>query len=135
MRESSIVKKILGTVGARKGVRLFRNSTFLGWAGVANEIKPRTVLVSEARPVTGGLCTGSADLIGWSKLEITQDMVGKSVAIFTALECKTPKGRASKEQLNFIAAVQNAGGYAGIVRSLDDVEDVYNDFNPPEGLQ
>lgn len=50
---------------------------------------------------------GGSDLIGM------QAGTGK----FIALEVKTKKGRASKEQLNFIAHVNRVGGIAGVVRS------------------
>ena len=36
------------------------------------------------------------------------------------LEVKTAKGRASKEQLNFIEQMKNRGCVAGIVRSVED---------------
>lgn len=52
---------------------------------------------------------GGSDLIGWSK-------DGR----FLAVEVKTAKGRATKEQLAFIAAVRASGGYAGIARSVED---------------
>lgn len=39
---------------------------------------------------------------------------------FLAVEVKRADGRVSKEQRNFIAAVQKAGGIAGVVRSAED---------------
>jgi hypothetical protein len=59
-------------------------------------------------------------LIGWTEKEITPEMVGRKVAIFTALEVKTPTGRASKEQINFIRVVREAGGIAGIARDGEE---------------
>lgn len=67
--------------------------------------------------ITYGLGVGSSDLIGWTSREITPDMVGQKVAIFTALEVKTDKGRVSKPQQNFIDVVNAAGGIAAIVRN------------------
>jgi hypothetical protein len=67
---------------------------------------------------------GGSDLIGWTSIEVTPDMVGKKVAILTALEVKTATGRATKEQEAFISAVQRAGGLAGIVRSEEDAAKV-----------
>ena len=72
------------------------------------------------RRVSFGLCAGSSDLIGWLTREITPEMVGKKVAVFTAIEIKTAKGRVSKLQQNFINAVRNFGGIAGVARSVDD---------------
>lgn len=74
-------------------------------------------MIENPRPLQAGLCEGSSDLIGWTTVEVTPAMVGKKIAIFTALEIKTESGRASKEQINFITRVREAGGIAGIARS------------------
>ena len=63
---------------------------------------------------------GSSDLIGWTSVTITPDMVGQTVAIYTAIEVKTPKGRVSPEQQHFIDMVNKAGGRAGIARSPEE---------------
>jgi len=63
---------------------------------------------------------GGSDLIGWTPVVITPDMVGRKVAVFTACEVKTAGGRATEHQLNFIAQVLKAGGMAGIARSPAD---------------
>jgi hypothetical protein len=55
-------------------------------------------------------------------------MVGKTVAVFTAIEAKTATGRVSKDQKNFITQVQDAGGIAGIARSSDDAVDIVRRF-------
>jgi len=47
-------------------------------------------------------------------------MVGQEMAVFAAIEVKTPKGRATKDQLRFIEHIRNAGGIAGIARSVDE---------------
>lgn len=76
------------------------------------------------RTVHFGLCRGSSDLIGWTPVEITPEMVGQTVAVFTAIEVKTPKGRATKGQKNFIEQVKNAGGIAGIARSAEEAKNI-----------
>ena len=43
-----------------------------------------------------------------------------------AIEVKTPKGRASKEQLAFIAWLRSKGGRAGIARSAEDAVRIAN---------
>ena len=72
------------------------------------------------RWVQFGLVRGSSDLIGWTRVKITPDMVGQTVAVFTAIECKTVKGRATPGQIYFIERVKIDGGYAGITRSAED---------------
>ena len=79
-----------------------------------------------------GLCEGSSDLIGWVSREITPDMVGKRIAQFLAVETKSPKGRASSEQKNFIAAVKKAGGAAGIARTEAEAWAVITGADPAE---
>jgi hypothetical protein len=85
--------------------------------------------IQDGRPIRYGIANpGGADLIGWTPIEITPDMIGQRVAIFTALEVKTEKGRPTKEQLAFIEAVKRAGGIAEIVRSEDDAKNTVDVF-------
>ena len=67
-----------------------------------------------------GLAKGSADLIGWRTVTVTQEMVGTQVAVFTSIEVKTPIGRVKPEQQQWLDAVQAAGGIAGVARSVED---------------
>lgn len=45
---------------------------------------------------------------------------------FIAIEVKTPKGRATPEQIRFIEAVKKHGGIAGIARSVEDAISLIN---------
>jgi hypothetical protein len=94
---------------SRGPVRLFRNNT-------------GTLYDRQGRPVQFGLAKGSADLIGWTTRTITPDMVGQRIAVFTSIEVKAPTGRVSPEQQAWLAAVQAAGGIAGVARSVKDAE-------------
>ncbi len=87
-----------------------------------------TATTSTGSVVKFGLCPGSSDLIGWTTIQITPEMVGRSVAVFTAIEVKSATGRASKKQKNFIKRIHDCGGIAGIARSLDDAVNVVNDY-------
>lgn len=91
-----------------KNVRLFRNNV-----GVCK---------TENSTIVYGLCTGSSDLIGWTSIEITEEMIGKKLAIFTALEIKTETGKVSPEQKVFLENVKNSGGIAKICRKLEDLD-------------
>lgn len=82
---------------------------------------PRDVLLRNARPFDTGLPPGFSDLFGMVSVEITPDMVGQKVAIFTGLEVKDG-ARVSPLQRNFINAVNDNGGRAGVVRSVADAE-------------
>lgn len=106
-RETKIQQEIRLAV-SRGNVRVFRNNT-----GMIDGVQ-------------FGLCVGSSDLIGFKTVTVTPEMVGSRVAIFTALEVKTEKGRVSQGQQNFIDTVLNAGGIASVVRSVDDAIEVLN---------
>ena len=106
--ETKIQQEIRLGLGTREDVRLFRNQ-------VGQLPDPRT-----GRPVQFGLAKGSADLVGWKTVTITPDMVGQEVAVFTSLEIKTPKGRATAYQQAWMNCVERAGGIAGIARSVED---------------
>lgn len=111
------------------GARIFRNNVALAWTGnKVVHIKQKTtimldngdVIIRGARPIHAGLCEGSSDYIGFFPTIITDDMVGKKVAIFTACEVKTKIGRVSEKQKIFIDVVKSAGGIAFVARSDDE---------------
>jgi len=74
--------------------------------------------------VTYGLCRGSSDLIGLRQVVIGPEHLGQTLAVFTAIEVKGARGRATPEQEAFIAAVQRLGGLAGIARSVEDANSI-----------
>jgi hypothetical protein len=126
--------------------RLFRNNVGTGWAGPATRItaanrftigqslQPGDVVVRQGRPLHAGLCVGSGDLIGYSTVEVTPEMVGQRVAVFASVEVKAPKGRVSPEQAAFAQHIQQAGGMAGIARSVSDAERILRTYpvEPPK---
>lgn len=129
--ESTIMKSIqvyLSGIGAR----LFRNNTAMSWVGHSQKftctqsvlVNRGDVLIRNARPLHSGLCVGSSDLIGWCPIKITSDMVGKTLAVFTAVEVKTLTGVLSSTQKNFIDVVNKSGGIGRVVRSVEDCKNV-----------
>jgi len=127
MSEAILMRQIQVAV-SKVGARIFRNNSALAWAGAVVKINtirnitvgPGDVVIRNARPIHAGLCEGSSDLIGWQTKKITPDMVGLSVAIFTAVEVKTKKGKSSQQQVQFLEAVKSAGGIAVIARSVEE---------------
>ena len=113
-QENNIFSEIRIAVSTM-GARIFRNHT-----GMIKDERGRVHRF--------GLCKGSSDGIGWVPVVITPEMVGKKLAVFTAIEAKTPTGRTSKEQKHFIAQVVNSGGIAGVARSGIDSTKIINDF-------
>lgn len=130
MSETSIVQDVI-LAASKLGCRLFRNNTGLGWIGhpiihVTKPIKlnlnPGDIVVRHGRALHAGLCKGSSDAIGFIPVKITQQHVGKTLAIFSAIEVKTPTGKTREEQNAFISMVNSNGGIAGVARSTDDLK-------------
>ena len=65
---------------------------------------------------------GGGDLLGWRTVEVTPEMVGQRVAVFTSIEVKTPTGKLRVEQEQWLKVVRAAGGIAGVARSVEDAE-------------
>lgn len=114
MKETPIIKKILMERSAA-GARLFRNNTGQAWQGEQTRTAAG-LLITNPRPVKFGLCEGSSDLIGWTPYRITAADLGKTVAIFTAIEVKTGRTQTTPAQANFIEQVKKAGGIGEIIR-------------------
>lgn len=76
------------------------------------------------RLIQYGLCVGSSDLIGWQSVRITPEMVGRTLAVFTAVEVKAPGGRITPAQQNFLDVVRRAGGFSGVARSEAEARQV-----------
>jgi len=102
--------------------RLFRNNVGMAWQGRMLKNNRGTVILENARPLHAGLMKGSADLIGWQSVEVTPEMVGKRIAIFTSVEVKGKGTRTTPEQIVWRQNVSDAGGNNVIARSLEDVE-------------
>lgn len=115
------------------GIRLFRNNSGV----LMNEvgIPVRFGLGNESKKVNQELKTG--DFIGYTPVLITQEMVGKTVAVFTNIEAKA-KGFKHREtyspktreygQNNFNQMVIKAGGIAGFACNAADFDQIINSF-------
>lgn len=119
-QESNILKTIQLALSRLRNVTTFRNNTAQAWVGTLVARTSNTITLKDYRPLHAGLTKGSSDLIGWTTVEVTPEMVGARLAVFTAVECKSERGRATEEQINFVNAVMSAGGFAGIARSEAD---------------
>lgn len=110
--ESNEGKRLLVLMGKHfPNTVLFRNNTGMGWVGEIVNQTGNTITLANYRPLHAGLIKGSSDNIGWTPVLITPEMVGKTVALFTAVENKKLKsGRIKAEQQQFIDNVNNAGG-------------------------
>lgn len=105
------VSKIIELFSSKIGFTMLRNNTGM------------FLTLDGQRKTMAGLGKGTSDLIGWREVEITPDMVGKKVAVFTAFEVKTEKGAVRPEQKKFIDLVTRCGGIARIMRRKSDLEE------------
>lgn len=117
--ETDLQQRIRLALGTHPQARLFRNQ-------VGSLPDART-----GRLITFGLARGSADLIGWRTITITPEMVGQRIAVFTSLEIKTPTGRLTPAQRHWQQAVLQAGGIAGVARSVQDALHIVTESGLP----
>lgn len=105
--ESNLLTAILLECGSG-ATRLFRNNV-----GVLQD--------RNGQHIRYGVCNpGGSDLIGWTKVTVTPEMVGQTLAVFTAVEVKTGTGRLTPEQHTFLNVVESSGGKSGVARSVAD---------------
>lgn len=68
----------------------------------------------------------SSDLIGFTRVTITSEMVGKTLAVITTVEVKEPgwkrnlKDKRENAQEAFIVWIKAAGGFAGFANSIEE---------------
>jgi hypothetical protein len=137
--ESNVQKTILKGLGMVS--RLFRLNSGKAWlsnlgpAGVVT-LADGSKLIKAPRSIALGLTltngdpvVGQSDLGGWTKITITPEMVGKDVAVYTAIETKRSKGgKISSDQKNFVAQVSAQGGIAGFANSLETARKIIEDW-------
>lgn len=137
--EGTVQRKVWRQLGAT--CRLFRLNTGRSWlsnlgpAGV-QKLADGAILMKAARSIalgfadtSGNTVEGASDLIGWTKVTITPEMVGQDVAVFTAIETKASKGGKKRDtQVNFCNQVSNQGGIAGFANSEAAADDIVNSW-------
>ena len=106
MSEQELQQRIRLQLGSSP-VRLWRNNV-----GALRD--------ERGRLVTYGLCKGSSDLIGLRQVLIGPEHLGQTLAVFSAIEVKAPKGRLREEQRSFLELVERFGGYSGVATSVEE---------------
>ena len=121
MNETEISKTIVIALSKLPGVRLFRNNTGMAWhSNKTQKYRDGSMLLQFPRLIKFGLFKGSSDHIGWVSVEVTPEMVGQRIAIFTAIESKAnAKSKRSDDQKHFIKTVKAAGGRAGFAETIE----------------
>lgn len=120
MNEHNIQNKI--RLALNEYGTFFRANVGRGWVGDVISKMGGVLKLKNARPFSTGLPPGFSDLFGITPVTITPDMVGQTVGVFTAIEVKTPTGKVSQKQKNFIEQVKKNGGKAIVARGVDDLK-------------
>ncbi len=90
-------------------------------------------------PVKYGLGpNGASDTIGFTVVEITPEMIGRKLAIFTAIEFKRDRkevdkwfkssGKREVQQRGFVDAVNAQGGISGVACETVDLRKILDKF-------
>ena len=108
MTETALVQRLL-IRASELGWRLFRNNV-----GMLRD--------ERGNRVRYGLCVGSSDLIGWMPLTVTQADVGRTIAVFVAVEAKVGRNVTTEAQGHFLDVVRSAGGVAIVARQESDLD-------------
>lgn len=106
-KEVKVMREVM-VMAAKIGVHLFRNNS-----GQYQTDQGHWIRYGLANP-------GGSDCIGWKPLTITQEMVGQTIAQFTAVEVKSETGRLTKEQQTFLDIVNQCGGCGIVARTTQE---------------
>jgi hypothetical protein len=131
--ESTVLRQVWLALGSR--CRLFRVNTGKAWVchGEPRYLRDGSVVLPPgSRPVPLGLSypngdpvSGTPDLVGWSPVVVTADMVGRTLPVFTGVEVKASSGGRRREaQINFVEQLIKSGGIAGFASSADRAHEI-----------
>ena len=121
MRESKVVDSILIDASKNKS-RLFVNHNGLA-------------VLQDGSVVKYGLGKGTSDLVGPTTITITEEMVGKEIAVFTAIEVKKGGWKMPKkltkhlqQQINFRNIIIKLGGISGFANSVEQYQTIIGNY-------
>lgn len=111
---------------SKTGTRLFNVHVGKFWAGApirfnktkTVEVHDGDVLIRRARLINSGI-EGMADLVGFTPVVVTPEMVGSTVAVYSSVEIKTTD-RPSPAQVRWMEFINENGGRAGIARTPEE---------------
>lgn len=105
--ESALLNRLLLRC-SELGARIFRNNV-----GRLQDARGRWV--------TYGLCVGSSDLIGYLPVTIGPEHLGRTLAVFVAIEAKTTT-TLRPEQRKFLNVAGQHGAITCLARSVEDAD-------------
>ncbi len=126
----NIINRLLAIAWTKKGGRLWRITPGLLWAGRVTEqytldkqrngTQLRVMEMINPRPIKM-FKSGMPDNIGFEMVEITPDMVGKSLPVFCMVEAKTKRyPRISDEQRDKLSAFAAMGVRCYVAREAGE---------------
>lgn len=116
---TKLLKDSLVELGKRFATGLFfRNEVGEGWF-----FPPwmKFFEKEDARYLVYGLAPDTPDIVGFTTIEITQEMVGQKIAQFTGYEIKTGDAVQTAGQKNFQKILESMGGKYKVIRSVGDL--------------
>lgn len=142
MKESNTQREIWKSLNHSVMFRVNTGKAILSATGKIQWRQDGVALVEAPRPITLGFAfpdgkpvVGTSDLIGWTTITVTPEMVGKRLAVFTAIECKASTGgKKREEQVKFLGNVIKAGGIGGFANSPESAQDAFAEFRERMGL-
>lgn len=105
-KERDIIQKRLLSLSDNE--RLFRINAGMGWCGSKSVRRGNCIIIENPYPLHAAP-EGWPDLCGWTEIEITPNMVGHKIAVFTGEEVKAT-GKLSKKQTAFKNLIERMGG-------------------------
>jgi hypothetical protein len=127
MTETDIQRRIQLALSTEHS-RIWRNTVGQGWQGKVVSQSPTRIVLEYYRAIEFGLAPGSSDLIGPTSIEIMPEMVGRRIAVFTAIEVKDIKKYPTPEQRRYVNMITELGGIAGVARSVEDAVNIVDSF-------
>jgi len=107
-KERDVINERL--LNLKENERMFRANCGMAWTG--EFVRKGNMLIIKNARAFHGLPEGFPDLIGWETIEITPDMIGQKIAVFTAEEIKTgaQKIKRGSRQAGFRDLIIRMGG-------------------------
>lgn len=137
--ENTVLRKVWIAIGIMS--RMFRVNSGMAWVqtrGKPYREQNGDIVVPGGRPValgfgdtSGDPVAGVGDLVGWTTVTITPDMVGCKIAVFTDIETKSSAdAKKRKAQADFISLVNQSGGIAGFAHTPEMAVAIVKGFAP-----
>lgn len=127
-KSESFIQDMIRCNAPALGCLLMRNNS-----GVLKDVNGRPIrygLMNDSKILNDQI--KSSDLIGFTRVTITPEMIGRTLAVFTAVEVKAGDWKPSatckreKAQRAFVDWIVANGGIAGMVNSWQDFEVMIN---------